>query len=110
MRPTVSRRRAAAPVRPDLKTPRTKLMRLEIEAELCAEALPRVLGLIARIGRVPAGIAAARGEEGQHFEIELDPMPAQAAETLIARIENIVSVRWARLAEARDAEIEVPSG
>lgn len=85
----------------ETKVPRERIVTLSVAADLCPQALLRVLGLIAQHGILPLSIAAERREAAQHFAVDVDNLPDQALAVLLAKIEAIVAVQSA---SARPAE------
>jgi acetolactate synthase regulatory subunit len=81
------------------KVPRERLIRLDVEADLCPQVLLRVLGLVAQQWLIPLTITARSASDSIAIEVELDgaALSAERAEVLLYKIEAIVSVREARL-------------
>jgi len=84
-------------VAPETKVPRERIVTLSVAADLCPQALIRVLGLIAQHGILPLSIAAERGDTAQHLAVEVDNLPEQALAVLLAKIEAVVAVQSASL-------------
>lgn len=80
------------------KVSRERLARLEVETAICPQVLLRVLGLLAQRWIVPFTIAATRRDEFIALVVEMEALPSDQAEALVAKIEAIMMVRSARFA------------
>ncbi|MCW6534020.1 hypothetical protein [Sphingomonas lycopersici] len=89
----------------EIKVPRERIVTLSVAADLCPQALPRVLGLIAQHNILPLSIAAKRREAVQHFAVDVDNPPDQALAVLLAKIEAIVAVQSASARPAKRARL-----
>jgi acetolactate synthase regulatory subunit len=68
-----------------------------VTADLCPQALLRILGLVSQLSLIPLSLSCARSEDGLEVEIAVDGLSDQRAAVLLAKIETIVTVREARL-------------
>ncbi|OJU20174.1 MULTISPECIES: hypothetical protein [unclassified Sphingomonas] len=89
----------------ETKVPRERIVTLSVAADLCPQALLRVLGLIAQHNILPLSIAAERLEGVQHFAVDVDNLPDHALAVLLAKIEAIVAVQSASVRPAERARL-----
>ncbi|MBX3563606.1 MAG: hypothetical protein KF730_03410 [Sphingomonas sp.] len=90
--------RAAAPSHvPSVKVPRERVVRLAVETEICPQVLLRVLGLLAQRWIVPLTISAQRSDESMRLEVEIEVPADGDYASLVAKIEEVVMVRSARI-------------
>jgi hypothetical protein len=73
------------------------LYRFHVTADLCPQAMLRILGLVAQNGLVPRRIVSERLEDRLYAEILVTGLTPDRAEVLLAKIATIVTVRDARL-------------
>ncbi len=77
--------------------PAPYLHRFRVTADLCPQAMLRILGLIAQNGLVPRRIVCERLEDRLYAEIAVTGLAPDRAEILLAKIATIVTVREAFL-------------
>ena len=87
-------RRSAAP------TPSVTCFAVTADAE--PSALPRILGLFAARVMTPRRLYAAHDGEALNFDLQIDGLDADAAETLSWRLRALVCVRSVLCAAKRD--------
>jgi hypothetical protein len=73
------------------------LHRFHVTADLCPQAMLRILGLIAQNSLIPRRVVCERLEDRLYAEIAVAGLSADRAEILLAKIATIVTVRDARL-------------
>jgi hypothetical protein len=74
-----------------------RLNHFQVTAELCPQVLLRILGLVSQHALIPRNVVCERREDGLHVEIEVDGLPDERAEILLAKMAAIVMVREAVL-------------
>lgn len=79
------------------KAPRERLVRLAVEADPCPQVFLRTLGFVAQQALIPLSIGYECKEEMLRFEIIVDDLSERAADTLLHRVCNLVTVREAKL-------------
>jgi hypothetical protein len=82
----------AVPVRPS-KTPRDRLLRLDIEGERDAPFLSEMLDLVRAHAFVPLGMTIRVGGARMTVRLELDDIRDGAADALIMRLRNCSVIR-----------------
>lgn len=75
-----------------VKTLPEALWRLDVVCRSCTEALPRLFGLLAQHGLIPATIDYRKGSDGFAIGLTVAPADARIAALLTSRIEQIVTV------------------
>ena len=76
------------------------LHRFHVTADLCPQAMLRILGLIAQNSLIPRRVVCERLEDRLFAEISVAGLSAERAEILLAKIESIVTVRAVVLSAA----------
>ncbi|MEZ0242487.1 MAG: hypothetical protein ACAH11_03880 [Sphingomonas sp.] len=77
--------------------PAPGLHRFKVTADLCPQAMLRILGLVAQNGLVPRRVVCERLEDRLYAEISVTGLTPDRAEILLAKIATIVTVRDVRL-------------
>ena len=67
----------------------------QVTADLCPQAMLRILGLVAQHTLIPRSIVCERREDRLHARIAVDGLSPERAEILLAKISTIVTVREA---------------
>lgn len=80
---------------PDGASAPSDLHCFEITADLCPQALLRILGLVAQLTLIPRSVLCERHDDRLHARIAIDGLSPQRAEILLAKISMIVTVREA---------------
>ncbi|KQM17231.1 hypothetical protein ASE73_09630 [Sphingomonas sp. Leaf24] len=75
-------------------------VRLSVTADLCPQITLRILGLLAQRSIIPVTIAVTRRPRSLAMVVVFVPADAQQSAVLLAKIEALVGVRRARLAQA----------
>jgi len=75
----------------------TRLYRFRVTADLCPQAMLRILGLVAQHNAIPRRIVCERLEDRLYAEVSVDGLTVARAEILLAKIAAIVTVRDARM-------------
>ena len=83
------------------KTARPNLVRLHVSGDICANLLPRLLGLVAQFDEIPYGIALTRHRASLKLSIDLGRLEDSRAEILLNKVAVIPTVRGARLVALR---------
>ena len=68
-----------------------------VTADLCPQALLRILGLVAQHMAIPRSITCERHDDRLDARIAVDGLTPERAEILLAKIAMIVTVREARM-------------
>jgi len=84
---------------PVCKVPRDRVMSLAVHTAICPQVTLRVLGVLAQRSLIPFTIAVERRARSMWLVIELDALTGPEAELLVSRIEAIVMVRKATVAQ-----------
>lgn len=69
----------------------------QITADLCPQALLRILGLVAQLTLIPRSVVCERVDDRLHARIAVDGLSPERAGILLAKISTIVTVRDALL-------------
>jgi len=85
--------------------PAPYLYRFHVTADLCPQAMLRILGLIAQNSLIPRRIVCERLEDRLYAEIAVAGLSPERAEILLAKIATIVTVRDAKLMPPAEARI-----
>lgn len=85
-------RASAAPCPSSVKAPREALWRLDVDCRSCTEALPRLFGVLAQQGLIPATIDYRATAQGFAITMTVAPANDRIAALLAGRIERIVTV------------------
>ena len=93
---------SAAPCPSPVKAPREALWRLDVECRSCTEALPRLFGLLAQHGLIPATIDYQKGKDGFVITMTIAPADGRIAALLAGRIEQIVTVTRVAISQCAD--------
>jgi hypothetical protein len=69
----------------------------QITADLCPQALLRILGLVAQLTLIPRSVSCERHDDRLHARLAIDGLSPERAGILLAKISMIVTVREALL-------------